>query len=165
MAVKQTIAIAGVTGETGNAIAHQLAQEDFRLLLMSEDTQQLAEIVNDIKIKAPGAEIELVDCIKEGCWEADIIILAIPSAELKEVAEKIKEVATQKIVVSISNPEDKTAEIEELTKILPHSRIVLVCISATSNEAFIAADDTEAVQLISNTMRTAGFFPLITTTV
>jgi len=81
--------------------------------------------IRGIKRNNPGAQVEIVDCVKEGCWEADIIVLAIASHEMEEVIEKIREVATQKIVLIILNHEDDSSlsfiKAQELKRLLPYS--------------------------------------------
>ena len=44
----------------------------------------------------------------DASWEADVIIPAVPYGTEKEVVEKIRNVATQKIVISIANPLTET---------------------------------------------------------
>lgn len=159
MAAKKTIAIAGATGKTGIVIANKLANADYRLLLISKDEPRLTEILIDIKRKAPEAEADISNCEKEGCWEADIIILADPFYAAKEVAEKIKEVATQKIVVSVLNLDTLFVQppIEELQVLLPHSQVVKVFHISKTGQTLISGDDEDAVQTISNMVESAGF--------
>ena len=105
--MKKTIAIIGAGVEIGAAIADKLSEGNYRLLLVSNEINHKSQIVQNIKQNNLNAEVEIVDCAKEGCWEADIIVLAIPYHELKEVIEKINEVVTQKIVLIISNENER----------------------------------------------------------
>jgi predicted dinucleotide-binding enzyme len=159
MAVKKTIAIAGATGGKGIAIAYQLAETDSRLLLISRDEMRLTEILMDIKIKFPNAEAEIIGCEKEACWEADIIILVVSYYSQKEIIEKIKEVATQKIVVSI--PDDYTSftldSTAKLQTLLPYSRVVNFFNDTERIKNFIAGNDGEALQTFSDMVRSEGF--------
>lgn len=159
MAVMQTIAIVGATENPGTEIANKLAQENYRLLLISNDEHQLTQLTKIINGNKPMAEIDALICVKDGCWEADIIILAVPSHEEKEVVEMIREVATQKIVVSVSRQERDTSLLRGL---LPFSNVVKVFISSKPKEIYITGDDEEALQTISNIFKTAGYH-LITT--
>src|SRR4051812_6265858 len=125
MAVKEVIAIAEATGKTGSAIAHKLAGSKYRLILTSGDEDKLLRLVSDIKKASPTVELEATDSIKDACWEADIIIIPVRTALLKELAETIKEVATQKIVVQAIDarelfPPNTDDQIQEL---LPYSKI------------------------------------------
>jgi predicted dinucleotide-binding enzyme len=122
-------------------------------------------------------------CTKEASWEADIIIPAVPYGAQEEVAERIKEVANQKIVVSIANPLNETytglttngdtSAAEELQKLLPHSKVIKAfnttfaanfstpLINGQRADAFIAGNNEEALQTVSELVSTAGFNPII----
>ena len=152
--VKKTIAIIGATEESGAAIANKFAGGSYRLLLIANEINQLSQIARNIKRNNLNAEVEMVDCAKEGCWEADIIVIAISFHELKKVIEKISEVATQKIVVFISNEYDES-DATELQHLLPHSRIVTALFDSHSGETFIESNDEEASETISEIMNTA----------
>ena len=157
MPLKKTIAIVGATGKTGTQIANQLMQSDYRLLLVSNNKEQLDYLLKNITDKNPKAEIDSIECVKDGCWEADIIILAVPSQEEKMVAEMMKEVATQKIVVSIANVESEKVDLPHL---LPYSRLVKV-FNIQSKEIFIGGDHEEANQEILAIFKNAGYDPVI----
>jgi predicted dinucleotide-binding enzyme len=96
MAAKQTIAIVGASGAMGSALAESLSRSDYRLLLMSRNKSKLSRLMAHLK-KGATTEIDQVECEMEACWEADIIILAVPYRAEKEVAEKIRQVASQKV--------------------------------------------------------------------
>ena len=104
MQTKQTIAIIGATGNMGSAIARSIAKGPYRLLLKASKQDELDALVNDIQSKNPSAEVESAICPTEASWEADIIILAVPYEAEKNIAPQIKDVASQKIVISIANP-------------------------------------------------------------
>ena len=103
MKTKQTIAVIGATGNMGSAISRGLSNGNYRLLLCANDQDKLKSLTADIKAGA-SAEVESVNCNVDASWEADIIIVAVPYEAEKEVAEKIRHVANQKIVISIANP-------------------------------------------------------------
>jgi NADPH-dependent F420 reductase len=183
MQTKQTIAIIGATGNMGSAISRSLAKGNYRLLLKDTDTDKLEALVEDIKNKYPATELEAMACPKEASWEADIIILAVPYHADKEIAPAIKEVANQKIVISVANPLNEsfdglvtaadTSAAEELQKLLPHSKVVKAfntsfaadfstpIIDGKQADAFIAGDDDEAVATVSELVSTVGFRPLV----
>src|SRR6476469_5744485 len=98
MATKKTVAIIGATGDMGSALAMSLVNSNYRLLLMSRNKSKVGKLSAYLKSKNPAAEVAVIGCEKEACWEADIILLAVPYQVEKEVAEKIREVATQKLV-------------------------------------------------------------------
>jgi len=141
--MKKTIAIIGAEAEKGAAIADKLSEDSYRLLLVQNGINSKSQIVKNIKQKNLHAEVEIDDCAKEGCWEADIIILAIPFRELKEIAEKINEVVTQKIVVIISDEKESLFSFnktQELQQLLPYSKIVTALYNPCSPESFIIND-------------------------
>jgi predicted dinucleotide-binding enzyme len=100
-------------------IAKNLARDNYRLLLFG-------------KILNPLADIECLHCVVDASWEADIIISAVPAGTETQLAEKIREVATQKILLIVSNPQERAAAdhthsksgVEEIQKLLPNSKVV-----------------------------------------
>jgi 8-hydroxy-5-deazaflavin:NADPH oxidoreductase len=149
MAVKKTIAIVGATEKAGAEIAKRFSCMPYRLLLVSNNAEQLSQLFEDISKQNPEAEIDVIECVKEGCWEADIIILAVPGYEEKHAAEIIKEVATQKIVVVLSN-----AGVEQ---VLPYSKIINVSDISASNEIFISGNDETVKEEIIQIFKQAGY--------
>lgn len=180
---KQTIAIIGASGNMGSAIARSLAKGKYKLLLCSNDNEKAEAQVKEIKGLHPDADVEGIDCSVIAGWEADIIILAVPYSAEKEIASKIKEVANQKIVISIANPMNDnfdglvtapdTSAAEELQKLLPNSKVVKAfnttfaadfstpVIDGKQVDAFVAGDDDEAVETVTELVKTAGFRPLV----
>ena len=183
MRTKQTIIIIGATGRMGSAISKSLSKGNYRLLLNGRDHNKLIDLIDDIKEVNPTADVEAIDCSFDGCWEADIIISAVPYNIEKEVAERIKEVANQKIVISIANPineyhnglltEPGTSAAEELQKQLPNSKVIKAfnanfaddfstpLIDGRQADAFIAGNDEDALQNVSELIKTAGFNPIM----
>lgn len=167
----------------GSAIARSIAKGPYRLLLKASKQDELDALVNDIQSKNPSAEVESAICPTEASWEADIIILAVPYEAEKNIAPQIKDVASQKIVISIANPLNQnydglvtapgTSAAEELQKLLANSKIVKAfnttfasdfsepVINGTQVDAFVAGNDEEALQTVSELVATAGFNPII----
>ena len=154
MATKKTIAIVGATETAGRAIVDQFASMPYRLLLISHQPEKLNELTEKIKKQYPDAEIESLECVKDGCWEADIIIIAVEAAEEKRVAELMKEVATQKMVVVVSRNE---SECKELEKVLPYSKIVKAFINLEKKEIFLSGKNETVNEEISKIFIQAGY--------
>jgi len=154
MAVKKTIAIVGATEKAGRAIVNQFASMPYRLLLISHKENELEKLAETITKQYPGAEIESVRCVKDGCWEADIIIIAVEAAEEKRVAELMKEVATQKAVIVVSENEN---DCKELEKILPYSKIVKAFINLETKEMVLSGGGETVNEEISNIFIQAGY--------
>ena len=182
MATNKTIAIIGASGNMGSAIAKSLATSSYRLLLFGKEDKKLRSIYKEIKAIHKSADAEIIGCAANASWEADIIIAAVPFAAEKELAEIIRQVATGKIVISISNPlnetytglvtDGNTSSAEELQKLLPHSKVIKAfnttfagdfsqpIIDGKTIDAFIAGDDDEALETVSDVVRSAGFNPI-----
>ncbi|MDQ6845892.1 MAG: NAD(P)-binding domain-containing protein [Bacteroidota bacterium] len=183
MRTKQTIMIIGATGRMGSAISKSLSKGNYRLLLNGKDHDKIIGLINEIKIVNPAADIEAIDCSFDGCWEADIIISAVPYFAEKEIAQRIKEVANQKIVISIANPLNEnydglltapdTSAAEELQRELPNSKVIKAfnttfaadfsapVIDGKQADAFIAGNDKDALENVAEMILTAGFNPII----
>ncbi|MEO7489904.1 MAG: NAD(P)-binding domain-containing protein [Ferruginibacter sp.] len=183
MQTKQTITIIGANGNVGAAISKAISKGNYRLLLKGNEQAALDALVNEIKNNNPDADVEAAVCPAEASWEADIIILAVPFEAEKEIAAKIKEVANQKIVISIANPlnttydglvtSPDTSAAEELQKLLPDSKVIKAfnttfagdfstpVIEGMQADAFIAGNDDDALQTVAEIVATAGFNPII----
>lgn len=180
---KQTIAIIGAGGNMGSAIAQRIAGGNYRLLLFDRESEQLDSLTKEILQAHPSADVEPMDCAHDCGWEADIIILAVPHGAENEIADKIQDVATQKIVISIANPVDEdfselttepdTSAAEELQQLLPHSKVIKAFnttfaadfdqpfIDGKQMDTFVAGDDEQALQTVAELVETVGFNPII----
>lgn len=182
MTTLKTIAIIGSTGNIGAAVASRLAKGRYRLLLVSDELTKLQALKRKLENFGAQSEIETISCSKEASWEADIIVVATPYEEERKVVEKIRDVAVGKIVVSITSPISKsynqlihsnTSAAEELQKMLPYSKVVktlntrlaseFISIVADGNkpDTFIAGNNGEAVDVVSELIRSAGLNPMV----
>lgn len=186
MAAIKAIAIIGATGEMGSAIARSLSKNgNYRLLLMSNDQYKLIDLKSQLENSKTGTETFVINCAREASWEADIIILSTPYGAAREVAEKISDVAAGKIVISISNPINRSyshivtshvtsaAVAEELQKLLPNSKVVKTfntmfaadfitpLVDGKAADVFIAGNNSNAVETVSEIVKTAGFNPIV----
>lgn len=183
MATIKTIAIVGATGRMGSAITKRLSNtEGYRLLLMAHDQERLDDLKLQVEDSRPTAELDTLTCAKDACWEADIIILAIPHDEEKQIAERIHDVATGKVIISISNPTDGSTSkpasratasaAEQLQRLLPNSKVVKAfnTLSVADFEVpakptrtidiFIAGNNGDAVDVVSKMAASVGFNPV-----
>ena len=117
MHTPKTIVIIG-TGATGKGIAAGLSGSRYRVLLCGHDFLETRSFVEELQAANPFYDIEALSCSYEASWEADIIILAISAPHQPEVAERIKKVASQKVVITISENGSS------LQALLPYSKIV-----------------------------------------
>jgi len=183
MSTKKTIAIIGASGNMGSAIARSLAKGNYKLLLFAHHQDRVQQIINEIKNINASADVESMSCPTDASWEADIIIPAVKYDVEKSVAEKIRDVATQKIVISISNPLNESyngllteagkSAAEELQGHLPHSKVIKAFNTIFTNDfaqpvidekqvdVFLAGEDEEALNTVSELVNEAGFNPII----
>lgn len=179
MSTKISIAIIGATGRMGSALARNLAKGNYRLILFATDVTRAVALANEIRNETKTADLDCVECAADASWEADIIIPAVPFSGEQMVASRIQEVATQKIVVSISNrldegihPEGQSAA-EVLQGLLPYSKVVKAfnttlasdfaspVIDGKRIDSFIAGDDDEANEIVAALVESAGFNPVV----
>lgn len=183
MYTKQTIVVIGATGNMGSELSKSLANGNYKLLLYSNEEDQLQTLVQEIINANPNADVEAIKCSVNASWEADIIITDIDAGTENEVAEKIREVANQKIVISITHAlhdtnkavkiKDRISSAEEMQDLLPHSKVVKVfntsfahnIASHTTDSAktvtLMAGNDSEALQTVFGLFSIAGFNPVI----
>lgn len=145
MAAQITIAIVASSEEKIKAIIANITCGNYRLLLVSKQ-ENFNTLMKEIENLHPDVEVETIECTKDGCWEADMIILDVPDLQQSEVAEMIKEVSTQKIVVRMSE------EIcgDELEKLLKNSKVVNVTGHSGSSKKTITGKDHESVKFVSS---------------
>jgi len=183
MKTKSTIAVIGSTGNMGSAIAKSLARGRNRLLLFGRDEAKINTLQNDIRALNSDAEVEAMGCPKDASWEADIVILAVPYAAEAAVAEEIKPYVTQKIVISIANPMNETFDgmvtpadssaAQELQRLLPDAQVIKAfnttyaanfaepVIAGKPVDAFVAGDDEQAVQTVTELVESMGLHPVV----
>jgi predicted dinucleotide-binding enzyme len=149
---------------------------------MSAEAEKLEALKTKLGTSGASAEVETILCSTEACWEADIIIIATPHEAAAEIADKIRAVATGKIVISVSNPmnsqyavqvESGTSVAEELQKLLPDSKVVKTfntafvtdinnpLLNGKALDAYIAGNNGDAVEAVSSMIKTAGFNPIV----
>lgn len=176
---KQTIAVIGADSDMGSVIAKSISGGNYRLLLLSKDVSNVQPVAEDIIQSSSSADVSVMDCQYNACWEADIIIIAVPYSDQEELAEKIEKVATQKIVITFVDPVNKTIDgsvtsremeaAEELQEWLPNSKVVKISgtdftqsITEGKRADMIIADGEEYVwESVSELLQAAGFIPIL----
>ncbi|NCT95049.1 MAG: NAD(P)-binding domain-containing protein [Chitinophagaceae bacterium] len=183
MNTKQTIAVIGASGNMGTAISVGIAKGNYKILLIDPAKDKLNNTLQEIHKYHPLADAEIVDCSVNAGWEADMVILAVPYQAEKAIADKIRAVVNQKIVISIANPLNDTysgfetapdtSAALELQKLLPNAKVVKAfnttfaadfytpVIDGKQVDSFIAGNDEEAVQTVQELITTVGFNPII----
>jgi len=162
----------------GTALAMALASAAYPLILFSSNEEQGRSLHERILQKLPGAPVWSSCCAFEASWEADVIIAAVPYREERKVAEKIKDVATRKIVISLSNMIDEDglpvatatgrSAGEELQQWLPNSQVVKAFNTLRQEDfekpeninCYLAGNDTDALEKCSQLVKELGFTPV-----
>ncbi len=159
MKVERTIAIIGDSGNFCPALARQLAGKNVRLLFVSNDGDQNMELKGRLDSTNLPAKIEFSSCEKEGCWEADVIAFTHPETIEPDLIKKIKEVATQKIVLILSNEDDCPTLKEKFNfeELLPHSRVVKVVLDVEKMQVLLLGNDQEALLTAGGFFDEAGY--------
>lgn len=161
MSTKETIALVVNSRVVCDELIRAIAVAQYRLLLVAENEPLIKSVVADIREGHPNADIEIISCVKEGCWEADIIVLIGEDEDKDSLIKRIREVSTQKIVVGIfiemSNANRSSIETGDLKLLLPHSKIVQLIYNHESKTAFIGGEDIEASKTILALANKIGF--------
>lgn len=154
------MAIIGDTGKFCPALAEKLVQQKMRLLFVPNDEENNVQIMHQLEQKYPSAEIEFVNCEKEGCWEADMIAFTYIENIEPELIKRIKDVATQKIVLVVSEKtqqEEIKGNYANLNHLLPYSRVVWIKIDQEEMKATIFGKDDEARKTVKEIFEEAGY--------
>lgn len=162
---QQTIAIFGANTPGGIQITTGLAAGKHKLLLATGENLADAQwLAIDLLKHFPDADVEVMDCGHEAAWEADILIAALSIEELTPLCEKIRDVASRKIVVHVTDAanEDVAALYESL---LPHSKHVNVITewSGKKSIVFVQSNNSEALDQVADILEEAGITPVTTT--
>lgn len=151
--MKRTIAIVGEAETVAADLIPALSKAAFELLLVAGREPGSEELSH----AGPESSVLRVDCTREGCWEADIILLAISPA-LEQTVSKLKDVATQKIVLLVAGNREAALHypaVQKLQQWLPYSKIISV-IRRNGRQLAICGEDSSAVEDISAVFQAAG---------
>lgn len=162
MSAKETIAFIGGKEGTCPILLSKLAQENLRMLFVFGDADEMDELSKQLILTETVAEIELINCPKEGCWEADIIAFVNHENIEARLVKRIKEVATQKIVLYVSTGKNRKHDLsgiqaEILQELLPHSKIVRVIIDSEEMKAEVSGKNKEALDTVLAVFEKPGY--------
>ena len=156
MAASKTIAVIGDAGKICPILMRKLAQENLRLLFVAESDEKINQLSQELQDKAL-AEIEFIKCEKEGCWEADIIAFIEPEIIEDKLVNRIQAVATQKIILIISERRKAAFSLGEIHKLLPYSKIIEVETNSKLMEAKITGENEAAISTVSTIFKNADY--------
>lgn len=154
--MRKTVAILGEIGIFFPELIKVLIKQDLQLLLVSEDEEKKLEISEQLELKNSTAEVEFLSCEKDGCWEADMIVLVNPDNSSSSLVKKIKEVATQKIVVVISEDKEILGK-PDLQELLPWSKVVEIRLNSSKRVISLCSKDVEAKMEVKSIFQASGY--------
>ena len=159
---KQTIAIAGAERKMGSLVTRKLLHlGQYRILILTEGGAPVS-LPQEWRMPNAGTGPEIVDCLKDGCWEADMIVLDIPVASIQEAADKIREVSTQKIIFVVSgDPEEAADPAETWRNLLPNAKTVVALNLLNSTATPLDRTDEESLDSIGAIAGSLGLETII----
>ena len=161
MSAKLTIAIIGILPEISFAIAERLASTNHVLLFNGNAVKPV------FTVDAVPVAVEQINCPVDASWEADLIFLSDELLLEIELLQKIKPVATGKIILLL---QQKTGafknEIDQLQILLPYSKLVQVYIQFSSIQhkygtCGLTGDDKIALGVAADIFEKADFITQI----
>ena len=153
--MKKTITVLGDAGAFFAKGIEILMKQDLRLVFVSEDEMPNSKLRSRLPNTQAVAEVEFTSCERDGCWEADIIVLTQPETISPALLGKIKEVATQKIVMVVN---EKKVEHDNsmLQQLLPNSKVVWVLAGYQNKDFAVSGYDPEARERVRELLVGAG---------
>jgi NAD(P)-dependent dehydrogenase (short-subunit alcohol dehydrogenase family) len=138
----QTAAVIGAATPLGSRTALLLALAGCHVLLSDHDQAGSAGTLEEILRIAPGADVELLPCERTSCWEADIIVIASGITSRSRILDRIRDVATGKIVLAVGSAAESGPALHAR---MPHARLVRM----TGTKPVLGSDDAEARETIA----------------
>lgn len=161
MAVEQTIAVVGPEAGAFPVVVHNLTRlKGLRLLFIPGNSEELTTLIREFGETGDGAGIEVLDCAKNGCWEADVILFIEPYNYESSLMERIRQVSVQKTVAAVFDVDHAStvsAKTEILEKTLPHSFVVRVITDPRSRRASVDGNNSNAVKTLMDLLEKANF--------
>lgn len=159
MKVRETIAFVGEADTTCSRLIQKLAAENYPVVLVAKEGNHFENLSGKILNLLPEADIETINCEREGCWEADIIVFNNWGNFSAGLPEKIKEVTNKKILVYFLKKEAQSASTDKLKifqQTLPNTEWVQVVFDPVSNKMHLTGAD-EAIAVIEDILNQAGY--------
>jgi hypothetical protein len=161
----KSIAIFGATDKFASVLAESVVSNNNRLLLFSDENQKIADLRNQILLKIPSADIELVFCSAEVSWQADMIIFALSQDQQQMIAGGIEDFVTQKTLIAyVDSDQDAingtpTGDLQDL---LPNAHVISLHMAYDQDQQIIFNADgsnEEALNEAKSLLILAGFIP------
>ncbi|MFE3871855.1 hypothetical protein ACFX5F_11560 [Flavobacterium sp. ZS1P70] len=157
----RTFAIIGVSETKSLFLAKQIAKTN-QVLLFDLNAATLLEVQTQILLENPEANVEMMICPTNASWEADVIILSNYAATDTNLAEKVRKVATGKVVlvlVNEMNPVIFENPADKFQLLFPFSKVIQ-SIESTDDlkeSLFLKGNDADALKTILTLFAGIGF--------
>ena len=102
MLVKETIAVVGLGNKIPDFLKEVL-EKDFYVLFVAEAEENRQILQTQLNNQTVSAEYELMDCAKNGCWEADTIFLFNLEKLNEALIAEMRKVSVQKLMIFVVN--------------------------------------------------------------
>src|SRR5690606_27647729 len=99
-----TIAVLGGTGKEGKGLAYRWAKAGYKVLIGSRSEERAVSAASEIMELAEGSTSIVGTSNKEAAQPADIVVLSVPYAALRETLESVKIALKGKILIDVTVP-------------------------------------------------------------
>src|SRR5690625_3060618 len=161
-------------GNVGTAISRAVTEAGHDVVVSSDSEEDLRELTAAVTVDTTTSNTEAVS-------GADIVVLAVPFGAASEVASVIAETVADKVIIDATNPlaadlsglaSGDLAGAEVGQQAAPQARVVKAFNTVFANnqstaevdgvqlDGFLAGDDADAKNVVSDLLRTIGFRPV-----
>ena len=166
MSNRRTFAVLGVSETNSIFLAKQIAKTN-PVLLFDHDAVVLNTVYSQILSEHPNANAEIMICPTNASWEADVIILSNAAATDVNLIEKIRNVATGKIVIFLENKKNTInfkSALDKLQYLFPFSKVIqsFESMDEVEDSVLLKGNDKEALKTILKLFTSIGLKANIT---
>ena len=158
MSNRRTFAVLGVSETNSIFLAKQIAKTN-PVLLFDYDAVVLNTVYSLLLSEFPNANAEMMICPTIASWEADVIILSNGATTDGNLIEKIRNVATGKIVVFLENKKNTSGNsAAKLQHLFPFSKVIqsFESMDKVEDSVFLKGSDEEALKTILTLFTSIG---------
>ena len=168
------IAIIGA-GNVGSAVARAAVQTGHEVMLTAVDADKARQVASQVGATAGASNADAVR-------DADVVVLAVPFAAVRSVAEEIRDATAGKIVIDPINPlkadysglaTGERSAAEELQELLPDAAVVKAFNTVLASkqaeptadegmvlDGFYAGNDGKAKGIVAGWLSVIGYRPI-----
>lgn len=160
MSNKKTVALLGVSDAKSIQIAKKIAETN-AVLVFDADAMVLAKVYSQLLLENPKANLEMMDCPTNASWEADVIIFSCDAVANANLVEKIRNVATGKMILILGN-QNSTITLENSSSdfqyLFPFSKVMQGIESTDQNKdtLIIKGNDIQALTTLATFFTSVG---------